>query len=284
MPLNFDALLATTVTDQPFEYTERDTILYAIGVGFGSDPMSRRELPFVYEKPGLHTVPSMAAMLVAGDFFVNCGWDYNSVLHGGQHLDIYRPLPAAGKLLANRRISSIIDRGARKGVRIELESEVRLARDDTVLFTLRTILLARGDGGQNGPTGIVPLPHRLPKRDPDLSCDLPTRADQALLFRLSGDLNPLHADPDVAAAAGFPRPILHGRCTSGIACRAILQTICDYDFTLITGFEVRFTAPVFPGDIITTEMWQDRNVISFRCKVKERNVTVINNGRCMLRG
>jgi acyl dehydratase len=115
-----------------------------------------------------------------------------------------------------------------------------------------------------------------------LSCDIATRPDQALLFRLSGDLNPLHADPEFARLAGFHAPILHGRCTTGIACHAILKTICDYDFTLIEGFDVRFTSPVFPGDVVTTEMWQDRNVVSFRCSVRSRGATVLNNGCCTL--
>ena len=112
--------------------------------------------------------------------------------------------------------------------------------------------------------------------------DLPVRPDQALLYRLCGDRNPLHADPAVAAKAGFDRPILHGLCTYGIACRAILKTICDYDFTLITGFDARFTAPVFPGDLLTTDMWQDRNVVAFRCHVKARESVVIDNGKCTL--
>jgi len=282
MPIDYEALLATSVSDEPFQYTEKDSMLYALGVGFGSDPLDRRELPYVYEQPGLHTVPTMASMLLSNTFFDASGWDYARVLHGGQYLELYRPLPAAAELLANRRVASIIDRGARKGARIELESEVRLARDDTVIFSLTNILLARGDGGIGGPSGPVPLPHKMPKREPDLSCDLPTSPDQALLFRLSGDRNPLHADPDVATTAGFAAPILHGRCTSGIACHAILKTICDYDFTLITGFDVRYSAPVYPGDIITTQMWQDRNVITFRCIVKERDIVVINNGKCTL--
>jgi len=108
------------------------------------------------------------------------------------------------------------------------------------------------------------------------------RPDQALLYRLNGDRNPLHADPAAAQAAGFQAPILHGLCSYGIACRAILKTICDYDFTLINGFDVRFSAPVYPGDILTTEMWQDRNVVSFRCQVKERDKVVLNNGKCTL--
>jgi acyl dehydratase len=110
------------------------------------------------------------------------------------------------------------------------------------------------------------------------------RPDQALIYRLSGDRNPLHVDPQVAGAAGFDKPILHGLCTYGIACRAILKTICDYDFTLITGFDARFSAPVMPGDLLTTEMWQERNVVSFRCTVKARDVIVIKNGKCTLSG
>jgi acyl dehydratase len=115
-----------------------------------------------------------------------------------------------------------------------------------------------------------------------MSCDISTRKGQALLFRLTGDRNPLHADPDEATKSGFDVPILHGMCSYGIACRAILQTICDYDFTLIKGFDARFTAPVFPGDTITTDMWQDGNIVSFRCTVKDRDIIVLRNGKCTL--
>lgn len=282
MPINYNALMATSEVDVPFQYTEKDAILYALGVGLGSDPLDKRELPFVYEGPGLSTVPTMAAMLLPVDFLAGCGWNFTQVLHSALRLELYRPLPAAANLLINRRVASVQDRGARKGARIEVESEVRRARDDTVLFTLGSTLIARGDGDFGGPRGETRLPHKLPKRPPDLICDLPTRPDQALLFRLSGDLNPLHADPDVARSVGFQAPILHGRCTTGIACHAILKTICDYDFTLIRGFDVRFTAPVFPGDLITTEMWQDRNIISFRSSVRQRGAVVLNNGCCTL--
>jgi acyl dehydratase len=122
----------------------------------------------------------------------------------------------------------------------------------------------------------------LPGRHPDLSCSSTTRPDQALLFRLSGDRNPLHVDPAAAREAGFTRPLLHGRCSYGIACRAILSTICDYDHTLITGFDARFAAPAYPGDTLTTDMWQDRNIVSFRCSVKARNSIVLSNGKCTL--
>jgi acyl dehydratase len=179
-------------------------------------------------------------------------------------------------------VSDVFDWGPRKGALFLFEAEGRLASDDTVLFTLGCTVMARGDGGFGGPTGKGPRPHRAPRRDPDMSCDISTREDQALLFRLTGDRNPLHADPAKATDAGFEVPILHGMCTYGIACRAILQTICDYDYTLIEGFDARFTAPVLPGDVITTDMWQDGNVVSFRCTVKDRDVIVLRNGKCTL--
>lgn len=282
MPIDYDTMMATSQADVPYSYSEKDTILYALGIGMGSDAMDTRELPFVYERGGMSTMPTMAAMLLPGGFLKGCGWDFNQVLHSALNIELYRPLPSSAELLVNRRVADLQDRGERRGARLELQSEVRLARDDTVLFTLNNTLLARGDGGFGGPRGKTSLPHRLPTRNPDLVCNLPTRSDQALLFRLSGDMNPLHADPGIARSAGFRAPILHGRCTSGIACHAILKTICDYDFTLIREFDVRFTAPVYPGDAVTTEMWQDRNVVSFRCRVNARNATVINNGRCIL--
>jgi acyl dehydratase len=282
MPIDYESLMATSVTDEAFEYTTKDSILYALGVGFGSDPGIEKELRYVYELPSLSTVPTMASMLMSPTFLADCGWDYSRMLHGEQWLDIYRPLPAAARLLINRRVVQVQDKGARRGSKIRIEAEARMAHDDTVLFTLALALIARGDGGFGGPQASLPLPHRLPKREPDLTCELQTRPDQALLFRLSGDSNPLHADPAVARQAGFAGPLMHGRCTAGIACRAILQTICDYDSTLVTGFDLRFSAPVYPGDLISTEMWQDRNIVSFRCRVNARNSIVINNGKCTL--
>ena len=282
MPINYDDLMSISVLDEPFEYTEEDTMLYAIGIGFGSNPLDQRELHYVTELKALRTVPSMASMIVPGNLLDDCGWDRSKVLHCEQRLELYRPLPPAAKLLTNHRVVGVYDHGVEAGARILLESEARLASDETVLFSLGSTLLARGDGGFGGPAGKVPALHKLPERQPDLRCDFPTRPDQALIFRLSGDFNPLHADPDYARRAGFEAPILHGRCTYGIACHAILKTICDYDFTLISGLDARFTSPVYPGDVISTEMWQDRNIVSFRCRVPERKVTVIDNGRCTL--
>ena len=283
MTLIYDELMATKVVDLPFSYSDTESILYALSVGLGRDPLNPKELPYVYEQDvQLRTVPSFASVLVPDMFPTDLGWDFSRVLHSEQRLQLYRPLPPTADLLINKRVSAAFDWGPRKGAVILFEAEGRLASDDTVLFTLGSTVMARGDGGFGGPPGKGLKPHRAPRREPDLSCDFKTRDDQALLFRLTGDRNPLHVDPARAAKAGFAAPILHGMCTYGIACCAILKTICDYDYTLIAGFEARFSAPVLPGDTITTDMWQDGNIVSFRCTVKDRDSVVLRNGRCTL--
>ncbi|PKQ01825.1 MAG: 3-alpha,7-alpha,12-alpha-trihydroxy-5-beta-cholest-24-enoyl-CoA hydratase, partial [Alphaproteobacteria bacterium HGW-Alphaproteobacteria-12] len=152
------------------------------------------------------------------------------------------------------------------------------------LCTLTSTIFARGDGGFGGPREGAPAPHKLPEREPDMSVDAETKPDQALLYRLSGDRNPLHSDPEFAKAVGFPKPILHGLCTYGTCCRAIISGALDYDPTQITGFDVRFSAPVFPGDTVTVDIWKEKGLISFRARVKERDAVVINNGKCTLKG
>jgi acyl dehydratase len=195
---------------------------------------------------------------------------------------LFRPLPPAADLLIDKRIVDVFDRGPKLGAMVLFEAEGRSSKDGTVLFSLSNTIIARGDGGFGGANGKGPVPHRVPRRDADLSCDLTTRSDQALLYRLTGDRNPLHADPTLATRVGFEKPILHGLCTYGIACHAILKTICAYDHTLISGIDARFSSPVLPGDTITTDMWQDGNVVSFQCSAKERDVVVLRNGKCTL--
>jgi acyl dehydratase len=283
MALDYDELMSKVQSDLPFSYTDADTMLYALSIGVGNDPLDLRELPYVYEQgEPLKTIPTLATVLVPEMFPVGLGWDYSQILHSEQRMRLYRPLPPAADLLINKRVVDAFDRGPKLGALILLEAEGRLASDDTVLFTMGCSIVARGDGGFGGPKGKGIPPHRPPRREPDLSCDITTRKDQALLYRLTGDRNPLHADPAVARAVGFERPILHGLCTFGIACKAVLQTICDYDYTLIREFDARFSAPVLPGDTITTDMWQEGNVVSFVCSVKERGVVVLRNGKCTL--
>lgn len=284
MQLTYEQLLAIEIRDIERTYSDLEAMMYAQSVGFGRNAVDRKELAYVYEqgKP-LRTVPTLASAIVPDMFPPDLGWDYSKVLHVEQRLQLYRPLPPEAELRLDKRVVDVFDRGATRGSMFLFEVEGRLAKDGTVIFTLGATVMARGDSGFGAPSGSGPKPHRVPRRDPDLSCDTPTRADQALLFRLNGDRNPLHADPDAAAKAGFPIPILHGLCTYGIACKAILQTICDYDHTLIEGFDARFSLPVFPGDTITTDMWQDGNVVSFQCSVKERDCVVLRNGKCTLK-
>ena len=282
MPIDAQKLSSAAIAGIPVVFSEADTMLYALGVGMGRDPVDARELSFVTEHAGLKTLPAMASMLIPEEIMKASGCDLTQLLHRAESLQFLRPLPAAAELVAGQRVTSVADRGDGVGMEVELETELRRAGDDTLICTVSTRVIARADGGFGGSPPPVRSRHRMPNRVPDMTAEIPTRADQALLFRLAGDLNPLHSDPDAAARAGFDRPILHGRCTFGIACHAILRTVCDYDFTLITGFEARFSSPVFPGDTIQTEMWQDGNVVSFRCRVPERNAVVLNNGKCTL--
>lgn len=171
----------------------------------------------------------------------------------------------------------VYDKGKNKGAVVRQQSVLKNVKGEP-LATLVTTYFARGDGGFGGPSGDGTEPHQMPKREPDKITDIATRQDQALIYRLCGDRNPLHSDPEFAKRAGFARPILHGMCTYGITCRAILQTCADYDPSAFRRHAARFSSPVYPGDIVTMEMWKDGHTISFEAKVKARDVTVIKNG------
>ncbi len=265
-------------------YTNRDTMLYALGLGVGADPMNRDELSFVYEK-NLKTLPTMATVVTWADSWLNkAGVDLVKVVHGEQRMTIHRPLPAAASVVSKVRVIEAFDKGADKGALILVESATNLADTGEPLCTGVSTVFARGDGGFGGKPGPAPVPHALPERAPDATCVRATLPQAALIYRLSGDYNPLHADPDFAAAAGFPRPILHGLCTYGIAGFAVVETMLDHDADQIENIDVRFSSPVFPGENITTEMWRDGDTISFRAKVAERDATVLQNGRVQLRG
>lgn len=284
MPVTYDSLMSLKAVGDEFTYTDRETMLYALGVGMGRDPMNAAELPYVYEN-GLKTIPTMASVIAWGQRTIGqAGINYLMVVHGEQRLTMHKPLPSSATIISDERVTAAVDKGPGKGALIYTEKVIRLKDTNELLCTTGGTIFARGDGGFGGPSTGGPEPHVLPERKPDAVCETDTRADQALLYRLSGDRNPLHSDPNIAKMAGYPRPILHGLCSYGTACRAVLHTICDYDHTLITGFDVRFSSPVFPGETIVTEMWKDGSVVSFRSKVKERDVVVLNNGKCTLRG
>ncbi len=283
MAMNYDHLMQLKTEGQRFSYSDRETMLYAIGIGMGRDPLDENELPYVFEQGALKTVPTLATVLTRLSLLKDSGVDYSKVVHGEQRLKLHRTLPPQGELLASSRVTEAYDKGAGKGAVIYTETVARSAADNQPMFTLYSTTFARGDGGFGGPAGSGPAPHALPDRKPDGSITLETRKDQALLYRLNGDRNPLHADPALAKRVGFPVPILHGLCTYGTACRALLQRVAKYDHTRITEFDVRFSAPVYPGESIATDYWVDGTIVSFRCRIPERgDVVVINNGRCEL--
>ncbi len=282
MAMNYDHVMSLREEGREFSYGDRETMLYALGVGFGQDALDERELDFVFEQGTLKTVPSMAVVLTRGNLTADIGWDYTKVLHGEQRLELYRPLPPEGELIADARVAEAYDKGEGKGALVLIETDVRLKSDGQPLFKVGATVFARGDGGFGGPKGSGPEPHPTPNRAPDFTIELETRPDQALLYRLNGDRNPLHADPGLAKSVGFPVPILHGLCTYGTACRAIVTTICNYDHTMIRGFDLRFSAPVYPGETIITDMWRDGDIVSFQCRLKERDLVVVKNGKCTL--
>ncbi len=278
------------ILDWPFQpveqtYTGRDTILYALGCGLGADPLDDAQLRFVFEEPELLALPSMAAVLSPPGFWArhpDSGIDWVRILHGEQAMELHKPLPAAAKVVATAKVTDIVDKGAGRGALLFVQRTVREVETGEALATLRSTTFARGDGGCGGTTETAPPPHALPDRDPDLVCDLPTALNAALIYRLSGDPNPLHASPSVARAAGFERPILHGLCSWGVAGHAILKSYCDYDPARLTSMALRFSAPVYPGETIRTEMWRSGDTVSFRARVAERDVVVLNNGRAAI--
>lgn len=289
MALDYKAMLAARIEGAETQYDDKAVMLYALGVGMGADPLNRDELPFVYEK-GLKVLPTFASVIprgrggnATGGGGGMGGVNFLMVVHGEQRLTVHKPLPAGGAFYMDTRTTDVIDKGPGKGALIVNETVLRAKDGGEKLVTASGTIFARADGGFGGPSEGGPVPHEVPSdRAPDTEVAIATRPDQALIYRLSGDRNPLHSDPDVAKAAGFPRPILHGLCTYGVCCRAVLQAYCGFDPTLIRQFDVRFSAPVFPGETITTRMWKDGPLVSFDAVVKERDATVIRNGKCVL--
>ena len=291
MALDYKAMLARKISGAETEYDDKAVLLYALGIGLGGDPMNRDELGFVYEK-NLKAIPTFATVVPPGRGGAVSGGEsgggmgginFLMVVHGEQRLTIHKPLPARAALYSDTRTTDVIDKGPGKGALIVNETVLRLRDGGEKVATLSGTIFARADGGFGGPSTGGPEPHPVPDQSPpSTEVAITTRPDQALLYRLSGDRNPLHSDPDVAKAAGFPRPILHGLCTYGVACRAVMMAYCNYDPSLIRQFDVRFSAPVFPGETITTRMWKDGPTISFDAVVKERNATVLKNGLCVL--
>jgi len=281
MPVDPDKLLALDIPEVEHTYGPKDCILYALGVGLGQDPTNERQLAFVYEK-NLKTLPTFSVMLGYSAYVFRrpeLGITWTHVVHGEHSVRVHAPIATQGTVIGRYRITDVIDKGEGRGALILSERTIADKASGALLATINQTTFCRADGGFGGERREAPAPHPIPERAPDIVCDLPTRPETALIYRLSGDVNPLHAEPAFARQGGYPRPILHGLATFGVAGHALLKSVARYDPARLTAMAGRFSAPVFPGETIRTEIWQDGNIASFRARVVERDVVAINNGR-----
>lgn len=276
----------------PFEeiqhtISERDTMLYALGIGLGTDPNDRNQLRFVYEKD-LLAMPSMASILCyPGNWLKDprTGVDHLRVMNGGTQFVIHEPLPIRGTFKSTPRVLDIVDKGREKGAVLRLERKVYDARSGAPVCTVTTTSFCRDHGGFGGPASAAEaMPTvKAPDTQPDASVTFATLPNLALIYRLSGDLNPLHVDPDVARVAGFDQPILHGLSTLGVATHALVKACCGYDPARISWMRARYTSFVVPGDTVRTDLWRDESRVRFRCVVPSRNAVVLDYGEASLR-
>ncbi|MBB5051666.1 acyl dehydratase [Afipia massiliensis] len=285
MPIKYDEVMALKNVGQKYSWTDREVMLYAYGIGMGADPMDEKELSFVNEgyftPRDLKVVPTYASVAAWGASAGPIDVNRVMVVDGERDITFHKPLPVTANITADSSILGVFDKGKDKGAVILRKTVLKNEKGED-LATLIASQFARGDGGFGGPSDGQPEPHAIPKRAADMTVDISTRPDQALIYRLCGDRNPLHSDPEFAKRAGFDRPILHGMCTYGLSCRAVLQTYADYDPLAFKQHVVRFSSPVFPGETVSFDMWKDGNVISFEGRVKSRGVTVIKNGKTVL--
>jgi acyl dehydratase len=270
MPLDPKAVgLEGTPTER--SWTQKDAMLYALGVGCGVD-----QLGFTYEK-NLQVLPTFAVIVGLGGIpFDKIGsFDFRLLVHGEQAIEVFGPIPANGKVRTTGKVAAIVDKGKAGLVTFECDSKDEAGK---TLFKNRMTAFIRGAGGFGGDPGPKPVPFELPSRKADHEVTYQTREDQALIYRLSGDMNPLHADPDIAKIAGFPKPILHGLCTYGFSGRALLEALCKSDPARFRSMEGRFSKPVFPGEAITVKMWVDGNNAVFQT-VNPNGDVVLDQGR-----
>lgn len=274
-----------------FQYTERDVCLYALGVGAPTDWLDQNELQFVYElsQSGFKALPTFAVLypgkmidvLVSGRIG-DIQFNPMMLVHGEQYLEIKKPIPTAAKITCYPKVAQVYDKGS--GMLMVTNSSCQNESGEEVAFTQSSMFI-RGLGGFGGERGTSSNENVPPQREPDAVYQQQTLPQQALIYRLSGDINPLHADPSMAAIGGFDRPILHGLCTFGFAGRAVLKNFCNNDPSRFKSIRVRFSKHVFPGETLITEMWKvsDTKVV-FQCKAAERSEYVLTHAAVELSG
>lgn len=283
MPINHDAVGATS---DPVErsWDSKDALLYAVGVGAGvPDALDARELPFTTENSkGVQqqVLPTFGVIIGAGGGGAMAAigeFNWAMLVHAEQAIELHKPIPVQGRVRTTGRLTGIYDKGS--GALVATESESVDAETGEPMFTTRSAVFIRGEGGWGGDRGPSGGRNQAPDRDPDHVITYETRQEQALIYRLSGDRNPLHSDPEFAKMAGFERPILHGLCTYGFTGRALLHALCGSDASRFRSMQGRFTRPVYPGDALTVSMWVDGDSAVFQTKTQDGTV-VIDGGRC----
>ncbi|MEC3976453.1 MaoC/PaaZ C-terminal domain-containing protein [Amycolatopsis sp. H20-H5] len=266
MPIDPAVAIGAELGEVAFAWTPSDVLLYHLALGAGADPTSERELRYTYEQDlrVLPTFATVAANLRVFDppavSFPGVDIDLAKVLHGKQEVIAHGPIPVSGKAVAHSRIVDVFDKG--KAAVIVQETEA-VGEDGSPLWTSRSTIFARGEGGfggERGPSDRV----EPPSGEPDAVIDTPTLPQQALLYRLCGDRNPLHADPEFARRAGFDTPILHGLCTYGVVAKAVTDAFLDGDPTRVGSFAAKFAGVVYPGETLRTRVWreEDRLVVA----------------------
>ncbi|HKC29626.1 MAG TPA: MaoC/PaaZ C-terminal domain-containing protein [Jatrophihabitans sp.] len=273
MPIDPDVARGAQLPGEEFGWSASDVLLYHLALGAGADPLDASELRYVLENR-LQVLPTFAVVAQTvhrfeppAVEFPGISIDLAKVLHGTQRIDVHRPLPPEGKARATARIKGVYDKGSAAVIETEtLVSDL----DGRPLWTNTSSIFARGEGGfggDRGPSGAAAPPERAP----DAVVVTPTVPQQALWYRLLGDRNPLHSDPEFAASAGFPRPILHGLCTYGMVCKAVVDAELGGDVTRVAGYGVRFTGVVFPGESLRTSVWREDGRLVLVTTVDQRD-------------
>lgn len=282
--MNIDNITNYSFSDVVQEYSVKDTLFYALSVGFGSDPVDKQQLNYVFEKE-LSIMPAMVTVMGRPKPWgsdPSLGIDLSRVVYAEQSMEIHKPLPVSGTIRARESVVGIVDKGANKGAFIYTERHIVNNDNNELLATLKATLMCRGNGGC-GSTSYNPKPtHILPSLVPEKVIEIETLPQQALLYRLNGDMNPLHADPKLAQKVGFERPILHGLCSYGFTVNALLKLWCDNDGSKIKSVDARFSAPIYPGETFIIETWRTGDIVSFRVLCKERGVKVLDNGMAII--
>jgi len=287
--MNLQNVIGRSFETAAQRYDWRDSALYALGLGMGSDPLDEDELPYVFEGRAQRVVPSQCMVLGWPAFWhadPEAGIDWVNILHGEERFVLHRPLPLNADIRATHSLRAVVDKGVGRGALIYFDTEIADARSGEALASLSSTQFLRGDGGC-GSHGVAPpvVPALSVDTEPSVSVEYRTIPQAALLYRLvSRDYMPMHADPEVARRAGFDRPISHGLNTMGLACRAVLKHFSPGCPERLRSMFVRFARPALPGDTIRIELFEEGDMLRFRALAVERNVTVLDRGECVLAG